>query len=160
MNYNKSVIVGRVATTPELRKTQSGQSVISFSIATNRIWTDSAGAKQESAEFHNIVAWGKLAELASAYLTKGSLALVEGRLETRSWDDKDGIMRRTTEIIADNIQFGPKPQIPNKNRDDHPHPVEDVPTIHLDADEDDTGRTLKPLFSGEVEKEEQYDHPF
>src|SRR3954454_6054763 len=108
MNYNKTVIVGRVTQAPQLRSTPSGQPVLSMSVATNRAWTDKAGAKQEAVEFHNVVIWGKTAETASAYLEKGSLVLVEGCLETRSWQDKDGNARESTEIIADAIQFGPR----------------------------------------------------
>ena len=81
----------------------------SFGLATNRRWTDKDGQKQEQAEFHNIVVWGRQAEIAQRFLTKGGLVLIEGRLQTRSWDDKQGQKRRTTEIIADNLQLGPRP---------------------------------------------------
>ena len=109
LNLNKAIICGRVTKDPELRKTQSGASVTSFSIATNRNWTDKQGVKQEETEFHNIVAWARTAEVAAQYATKGSLLLVEGRLQTREWQDKDGNKRRSTEIVVERLQLGPKP---------------------------------------------------
>ncbi len=108
MNLNKVFIAGRLTADPQLRTTPAGQSVVSFALATNRNWTDKAGAKQESTEYHNIVVWGKQAEIASQYLTKGSLVLVEGRLQTRSWNDKQGQARKTTEIVCERLQFGPR----------------------------------------------------
>src|SRR3989344_7166917 len=108
MNLNKVFLIGRLTADPVLRSTPSGQSVGSFSVATNRTWTDKSGAKQESAEFHNIVVWGRQAELASQYLKKGAMALIEGRLQTRSWQNKEGQNVKTTEVIAERIQFGPR----------------------------------------------------
>lgn len=108
MNLNRAIIAGRLTGDPQLRSTASGQPVGSFSVATNRVWMDKAGAKQEEVEYHNIVVWGRQAELASKFLTKGALVLVEGRLQTRSWDDKQGQKRKTTEIVADRVQFGPR----------------------------------------------------
>ncbi len=109
MNFNKIFIIGNLTRDPELRQTPSGTPVASFSFATNRMFTDKSGQKQKTAEFHNVVAWGKLGELVSQYLKKGQMALVEGRLQTRSWDDKtSGQKRYRTEIIAENVQFGPK----------------------------------------------------
>lgn len=109
MNLNKVFVLGNLAADPELRTLQSGQSVCSFRIATNRVWNDKqTGEKKERAEFHNIVAWGKLANIASQYLTKGGLVLIEGRLSTRSWDDPSGVKKYRTEIIAERLQLGPK----------------------------------------------------
>ena len=108
MNFNKAIVVGRVTSDTEIRTTSSGQSVTSFGVATNRYWTNAAGEKQEKVEFHNIVAWGKLAEICGQYLTKGMLVLIEGRLETRSWEGQDGVKRFRTEIIAENMQMGPR----------------------------------------------------
>ncbi len=108
MNLNKVFILGRLTADPQLRSTPSGQQVATFSLATNRIWNDKAGQRQEGTEFHNIVVWGKQAEIASRFLAKGGLALIEGRLQTRSWDDKQGQKRKTTEIVADRIQLGPR----------------------------------------------------
>ena len=109
MNLNKVLIVGRTTAQPELRKTSGGQSVSAFSVATNRVWTDKAGARQEETEFHNVVVWGRQAEIASQFLVKGALVLVEGRLSTRTWQDKQGSTRKTTEIICERFQLGPKP---------------------------------------------------
>lgn len=110
MNLNKVLLVGRTTAQPELRKTASGQSVSTFSVATNRVWTDKAGARQEETEFHNVVVWGRQAEIASQFLVKGALVLVEGRLTTRSWQDKNGSTHKTTEIVCERFQLGPKPQ--------------------------------------------------
>src|SRR3989338_5523326 len=109
MNLNKVFILGRLTADPQLRATTSGQQVASFGIATNRVWNSKAGEKQEATEFHNIVLWGRQAEVASKYLIKGSLVLVEGRLQSRSWDDKQGQRRKVTEIIGERIQLGPRP---------------------------------------------------
>src|ERR1700684_945367 len=108
MNLNRVIILGRVTADPQLRNTSGGQSVTTLGVATNRTWTDKQGAKQEEVEFHNVVIWGKQAEVAATFLTKGSLVMIEGRLATRSWDDKDGITRKTTEIVCENMQLGPK----------------------------------------------------
>lgn len=110
MNLNKVFIVGRTTAQPELRKTAGGQSVTTFSVATNRVWTDKAGARQEDTEFHNVVVWGRQAEIASQFLVKGAMVLVEGRLATRSWQDKNGATHKNTEIICERFQLGPKPQ--------------------------------------------------
>ncbi len=109
MNLNKVLIVGRTTAQPELRKTSGGQSVTAFSVATNRVWTDKAGARQEETEFHSVVVWGRQAEIASQFLVKGAMVLVEGRLSTKSWQDKQGSTRKTTEIICERFQLGPKP---------------------------------------------------
>lgn len=112
MNLNKAIIVGRVTQDPQLRTTPSGQPVCNFSIATNRTWTDSStNEKQEKVEFHNVVTWRRLAEISNQYLTKGSLVMIEGRIETRSWDDQSGNKRYRTEIVADNMQLGPRPSV-------------------------------------------------
>ena len=108
MNFNKAVVVGNLTRDPEVRNLPSGQSVVSFSVATNRIWNDQDGNRQQAAEFHNIVAFGKLADICSSYLAKGRLVLIEGRLQTRSWQGQDGVKRYRTEIVADNMQMGPR----------------------------------------------------
>lgn len=109
MNINKVILVGNLASDPELRTTPSGQQVCSFRLATNRFWSDkTTGQKQSKTEFHTVVAWGKLADIASRYLAKGNMAFVEGRLETRSWQDSSGTKHFRTEIIASNLQLGPK----------------------------------------------------
>ncbi len=103
MNLNKVMLIGNVVRDPEMRTTPTSQNVASFSIATNFVWTDANGQKQEKAEFHNIVAWRRLAEIVGQYVKKGSKIYVEGRLQTRSWDDQNAVKRYRTEIIADNM---------------------------------------------------------
>ncbi len=110
MNLNKVQLIGRLTRDPEVRTTQSGQTVTSISLATNRNWTDKNGQKQEQSEYHNIVLWGKLGEIAGQYLVKGQEAYFEGRLQTRKYQAKDGSDRYVTEIIAENMQMGAKPQ--------------------------------------------------
>lgn len=110
MNVNKAIVVGRVTREPEMRTTPGGQNVTSFSVATNRFYTDAQGQKQEQTEFHNIVAWAKLAEICSQYLVKGQEIYVEGRMQTRSWDAPDGAKRNRTEIVCENMQMGAKPR--------------------------------------------------
>lgn len=110
MNFNKAIIIGRVTKDPETRTTPNGQTVASIGVASNRVWNTNNGEKQEKVEYHSIVAWGKLAEICGQYLTKGQLVLFEGRLETRTWDGQDGVKRSKTEIIAENMQMGPRPR--------------------------------------------------
>lgn len=109
MNYNKAIVIGNVTKDPELKALPSGQSVCSFSLATNRSWKDAQGNKQEEVEFHNLVAFGKQADIIKQYVIKGSQLMVEGRLKTRNWD-KDGVRHNKTEIIVENFQFGAKSQ--------------------------------------------------
>lgn len=109
MNLNKVIIIGNLTADPILRNTPSNNPVCNFSVATNRMWTDkNSGQKQQKTEFHNIVLWRRLAEIASQFLSKGSLVMIEGRLETRTWDDQAGVKHYKTEIIADNLQLGPR----------------------------------------------------
>lgn len=103
MSLNKVQLIGNLTRDPEARSTPSGQQVTTFSVATNRAWTSQTGEKQERSEFHNIVAWGKLADIASKYLAKGRRVYVEGRLQTRDWTGQDGVKRYRTEIIAENF---------------------------------------------------------
>ncbi len=108
MYLNKALIIGNLTRDPELKSLPSGIQVCSFSVATNRTWTDKNGAKQENTDFHNVVVFGKQAENVGKYLKKGSSVLVEGRMQTRSWDAADGQKKYRTEIIADRVQFGPR----------------------------------------------------
>lgn len=107
MYINKAIVYGNLTRDPEMRALPSGQQVASFSLATNRVWKDKSGVKQESVDYHNIVLFAKLAELAAQYLKKGSGVYIEGRMQTRSWDDATGKKYRT-EIVADSMQFGPR----------------------------------------------------
>ena len=102
-SLNRAQIIGNLTREPEMRQTASGQAVANFGVATNRSYKDSSGQKQEQVEFHNVVVWGKLAEICSQYLGKGRKVFIEGRLQTREWEGKDGGKRRTTEIVADNM---------------------------------------------------------
>jgi single-strand DNA-binding protein len=99
-SLNKVMLIGRLGKDPEVRYTPDGAPVANFSLATSESWTDKSGTRQEKTEWHNIVAWSKLADLSKRYLTKGRQVYIEGRLRTREWDDKDGNKRRTTEIVA------------------------------------------------------------
>lgn len=103
MDLNKVMIIGRLTRDPEVKSTPSGQTVANFSVATSMKWKDQSGADKEKTEFHNVVAWRKLAEIIGQYLKKGSQVYLEGRLETRNWDGDDGKKRYRTEIIADNM---------------------------------------------------------
>lgn len=107
MYLNKAILIGNLTRDPELKSLPSGMQVATFGMATNRVYRDKEGNKQESSEFHNIVAFGKQGELCAQYLRKGSQALVEGRLQTRSWE-ADGQKKYRTEIVADRVQFGDK----------------------------------------------------
>jgi len=103
MNLNKAMIIGNLTRDPETRTTPSGQTVTNFSVATNLVWTDGNGQKQQRVEYHNIVAWRKLADICAQYLKKGNKVYVEGRLQTRDWEGQDGVKRYRTEIIAENM---------------------------------------------------------
>ena len=105
MSVNKVILLGRLGQDPELKYTPGGSAVCNFSLATTESWTDKQGQKQEKTEWHRVVVWGKLAELCNQYLAKGRQAFLEGRLQTRSWDDKDGNKKYTTEILASTVQF-------------------------------------------------------
>lgn len=110
MNLNKVYLIGRLTQDPEMRSTASGQNVTTIRLATNRVWNDpSGGGKKEATEFHSIVAWGRLGEIANQYMKKGSMAMIEGRLQTRSWmDQATNAKRYMTEIVAENLQMGPR----------------------------------------------------
>lgn len=109
ISLNKAFVIGRLTRDPESRTIPSGQRVASLSVATNRNFKDKDGNKQEQVEFHNIVVWGRLAEIATQYLVKGQEVMIEGRIQTRSWDGKDGVKKYRTEIIAESLQLGSKP---------------------------------------------------
>jgi len=103
MNLNKAMIIGNLTRDPEVRNTNNGQAVTSFSVATNLVWTDQSGQKQEKVEFHNVVAWRKLGEICGQYLKKGSKVYIEGRLQTSDWTGQDGVKRYKTEINVENM---------------------------------------------------------
>jgi single-strand DNA-binding protein len=147
MNVNKVLLVGRLTREPEIRNTTSGQPVASLSMATNSFWKDKSGQKQERTEFHNVVLWGRLAEIAGQYLVKGAEVFIEGRLQTRKYTAKDGTEKRTTEIVGENMQLGAKPQgrpyTPGASANNtapaqgEKSPEEAIPTINLDEEQDE-----------------------
>ena len=105
LGINKVILIGNLGKDPELQHTPSGNTVCKFSVATTDQWKDSSGNKQQKTEWHNIVVWGKLAEICNQYLEKGKTAYIEGKITTRSWEDKDGNKRYMTEIVASTVQF-------------------------------------------------------
>lgn len=107
MYLNKALIIGNLTRDPELRSLPSGIQVATFSVATNRVWKDKDGVRQENTDFHNVVVFGRQAETTAQYLKKGSMVLVEGRMQTRSWE-QEGVKKYRTEIVADRVQFGPR----------------------------------------------------
>jgi len=136
MNLNKTFLIGNLTRDPELKTLPSGGSVCNFSIATNRTWNDkSSGQKKQDTEFHNIVVFGKMAESTAEYMKKGSSLLVEGRIQTRSWEGQDGVKKYKTEIVAESIQFGAKSssssqqseQEPSEPEEEEEIKVEDIP---------------------------------
>lgn len=110
MNLNKVMLVGRLTRDVEVRNTPGGQTVARIGMATNRFWKDKNGQRQDQTEFHNVVLWGRLAEIAGQYLSKGQEVYIEGRLQTNKFTGKDGLERKTTEIIAENMQLGSRAQ--------------------------------------------------
>lgn len=135
MNLNKAFLIGRLTNDPQLRSLPSGQSICSFGIATNRYFFDKTGQKQEKTEFHNIVLFGKLAEIASKYLKKGGLVFVEGRIQSRTWQDSSGNQKTRVEIIGERIQLGPKSAAKPEEEKEAPEELtseEEIPVIEED----------------------------
>jgi single-strand DNA-binding protein len=140
MNLNKVFLIGRLTQDPQLRTTPAGQPVTTISMATNRIWTGKSGERQQDVQFHNVVVWGRQAEIVNQFLKKGSLAMVEGRLQTRTWQDNQGQNRRTTEIVCERIQFGPKASYSGEDSGASSHPPTDdkkegLPEINIDEED-------------------------
>jgi single-strand DNA-binding protein len=104
-SVNKVILIGNLGRDPELRYTQTGQPVANFTVATNENWTGRDGKREERTEWHRVVAWGKTAELCAQYLSKGRTVYLEGRIQTREWEDKEGQKRQTTEVVAQTVQF-------------------------------------------------------
>lgn len=148
MYLNKAIIYGNLTRDPELKSMPSGSAVANFSVATNRTWKDKDGSKKEDVQFHNVVCFGRQAETVAQYLHKGSGIFIEGRIQTRSWDDqKSGEKKYRTEIVAENIQFGPKSggKPSDEGRDDSgfgqfddKSKVDSEPTVQLDASAKDS----------------------
>jgi len=131
MYLNKAMIIGNLTRDPELKSLPSGMKVCTFSVATNRVWKDQSGNKQEFTDFHNIVVFGRQAENVAQYMKKGSNVMIEGRIQTRSWDGNDGVKKYRTEIVADRVQFGARSnssgatQAPSTNNGDDQSPKEE-----------------------------------
>ncbi len=143
MNLNKAMIIGNLTRDPETRTTPSGQTVSNFGVATNRVWTDASGQKQEAVEYHNIVAWGRLAEICNQYLRKGRKVYIEGHLQTRSWEGQDGIKRYRTEIITENMIMLDTARSANEPSSEMPpmtapqaRPIMDIPPAGINPDEE------------------------
>lgn len=140
MDLNKVMIIGRLTRDPEVRSTPTGANVVSFSVATSFNWTDQQGQKKEQTEFHNVVAWRKLADIIGQYLKKGSQVYLEGRLQTRSWEGQDGKKNYRTEIVADNMIMLGRPggsaagtSSPTAPQEAAPSaPVESTPDIQIE----------------------------
>jgi len=129
MNLNKVFLIGRLTRDPEVKVLPSGQQVASFGLATDRYYQDKNGQKQQKTEFHNIVVFGRLSQIAAQYLTKGSLAMIEGRIQTRSWQNSTGQKINRTEIIAERMQLGPKSlEKVNQNNEEQVQ-KEEIPVI-------------------------------
>ncbi|MFA5134237.1 MAG: single-stranded DNA-binding protein [Patescibacteria group bacterium] len=141
MNLNRAMIIGNVTRDPEVRSTPSGQNVVSLGVATNRRWTDQSGQKKEQVEYHNVVAWRKLADIIGQYVKKGSKIYIEGRLQTRSWDDQSGTKRYRTEIVAENmimldragsVPSGSNPKPASSSDGSQPAPAGGEPEINVE----------------------------
>lgn len=139
MNFNKAIVIGRLTKDPETRSLPSGVQVSSFNLATDRFYKDKSGARQQQTEFHGIVLFGRLSEIASQYLKKGSLALIEGRIQTRSWQDKEGVTKYRTEIIGESLQLGPKSSTfpSTQENDSKDNESDEIPIIQKDDEEID-----------------------
>lgn len=134
MSVNKVILIGNLGRDPEMRHTQGGRAVANFTLATNERWRDRDGNAQERTEWHRIVAWDRLAEICTEYLAKGRQAYIEGRLQTREWEDRDGNKRYTTEIVATNMQMlgrrespGYEPAAQTSSAAEQPPAEDDIP---------------------------------
>jgi single-strand DNA-binding protein len=137
MNLNKVFIIGNLTRDPELRAIPSGTSVVTMGVATNRVWKSPSGEKKSDVQFHNVVVFGKQAEIVNQYLSKGSMVMVEGRLQTRNWDAQDGTKRSRTEIVSERIQFGPKGGAPKDSsfQEKEISPAKELPEIDINEEE-------------------------
>ena len=155
MDLNKAMIIGRLTRDPEVRTIPSGQTVASFAVATNLNWTDQSGQRQEKVEFHNIVAWRKLAEICGQYLKKGKKVYIEGRLQTREWKSDDGADRRVTEIVIDSMIKLASPRGRDNRNEENRAPAESMADAPVKAK---PAKSAKPKKAKkEVEKVEAED---
>ncbi|HEY2934338.1 MAG TPA: single-stranded DNA-binding protein [Acidobacteriota bacterium] len=133
-SVNKVILVGRLGRDPEVRYTPSGAPVANFSVATDEVWKDKSGERQQRTEWHNIVVWNKLAEICGQYLTKGKLVYLEGRIQTREYDDRDGNKRRITEVIvSDMVMLGSKAEGGGTPKESPRQPVQSVAETTADV---------------------------
>lgn len=132
MNLNQATIIGRITKDPQLKNTPNGMSVATLGVATNRVWKDKSGQNQQEVEFHNVVVWGKQAEAVATYLTKGQEVMVQGHLKTRKWEDKAKVTHYSTEIIAEVVQFGAKPNATKAEVEPQGQPATDEPILPED----------------------------
>lgn len=159
MNLNKIFLIGRLTRDPESRALPSGQAVSNFGLATNRVWTNQeTNEKQEQTEFHNIVAFGRLADICNQYLSKGSLIMVEGRIQTRNWQNQDGDTKYRTEIIAESMQMGPRGGQAGKTTKENKSETEKVEEIQVDESGEEKGKKKSSEESKDEVKSE--DIPF
>lgn len=149
MNLNKAMIIGNLTRDPEMRTTTSGQNVATFSVATNRIWTNPSGQRQEAVEYHNVVAWGKLAEICHQFLGKGRKVYIEGRLQTREWVGQDGAKRNRTEIVTENMIMldraqasSTQPKNDSQQTPSQPVGNDNLPSIEENSDEEINVETI------------------
>ncbi|MFH2105135.1 MAG: single-stranded DNA-binding protein [Parcubacteria group bacterium] len=156
MDLNKATIIGRLTQDPEVKTTPNGQSVASFGVATNLTWKDQQGQKQERVEFHNVVAWRKLAEICGQYLQKGKQVYIEGRLQTRQWEGQDGVKRNRTEIVADNMIMLGGPGGSSGGGQSQPaasSAAEEPPVIQVEDEIKTDDKDNKPAAKGNNDKE-------
>ncbi|MBI1747191.1 MAG: single-stranded DNA-binding protein [Acidobacteria bacterium] len=137
MSVNKAILIGRLGKDPEVRRTNSGQAVARFSLATDEQWNDKNGERQKRTEWHNIVLWGKLAEISEQYLNKGKLVYIEGRIQTREYDDRDGNKRRITEVVAGEMRM-------LGSREDRDSSASNAPSYGSSANTRETVETTPP----------------
>lgn len=150
MNFQKTIIAGRVVRTPQLKDLPNGSKVVNFTIVTNRVWKNANGEKQESAEFHNCIAFGKTADTIGQYVQSGQVLLVEGRNQTSSWEDKDGGAKRyKTEVIVETFQFGEKSKNKDENTDE-----DDGMRYGMTKEEQEAAK-----IGHKIPKDEAFDHP-
>lgn len=161
MSLNKVQLIGNLTRDPEMKQIPGGQVVTTFSLATNLSWTDSSGQKQDKAEFHNIVAWRKLAEICGQYLKKGGKVYIEGRIQTRTWEAEDGSKRYRTEIVADNmIMLDRKGNAPGMEQADHGGIAQNTPQATPQATQQTTTAPVTPATPTKEEEVTIDDLPF
>jgi single-strand DNA-binding protein len=160
MNLNKIFLIGRLTRDPESRALPSGQTVSNFGLATNRVWTNpETSEKQEQVEFHNIVAFGRLADICNQYLSKGSLIMIEGRIQTRSWQDQNGDTKYRTEIITETMQMGPRGgQAGRETKETESEAKEEVQEVQVNESGEEKVKEKKKNPEGDEVKSE--DIPF